>query len=108
MNRFVFIALVLAAVLGFSQKTGPVSVRFTDIASQAGVKDPLLSGSTKKDYVLEVNGSGACWLDYDNDGNVDLYMVNGSTLQALQGKTPRPAQNHLYRNNGNGTFTDVT
>jgi hypothetical protein len=108
MNRSVFIALALGAVLGFSKKSGTGSVRFTDIANQAGLHEPILSGSIKKDYVLEVNGSGVCWFDYNNDGNVDLYMVNGSTLQALQGKTARPVQNHLYRNNGNGTFTDVT
>jgi hypothetical protein len=49
-----------------------------------------------------------CWLDYNNDGYVDLYLVNGSTLEALQGKVQRRVTNHLYRNNGNGTFTDVT
>src|SRR5207253_5063079 len=53
-------------------------------------------------------GSGACWLDYDGDGWMDLYLVNGSTLSQLQKKSPVVTTNHLYRNNRNGTFTDVT
>ena len=62
-----------------------------------------------KNYVLEVNGGGVCWLDYDNDGYMDLYLVNGSTVRELQGGKPTvPHRNYLYRNNGDGTFTDVT
>lgn len=68
----------------------------------------IVSGGPKKNYVLEVNGSGACWIDYNNDGWMDLYLVNGATLSQLQGKAPARTTNHLYRNNGNGTFTDVT
>src|SRR5438046_868845 len=86
----------------------PDHLRFRDIAKQAGITSVIISGSPKKNYVLEVNGSGVCWFDYDNDGYVDLYLVNGSTLEALQGKTLRPVTNHLYRNNGDGTFSDVT
>jgi hypothetical protein len=83
-------------------------VTFTDAASRAGLRDVIVSGGPKKNYVLEVNGSGACWLDYDNDGWMDLYLVNGATLAELQGKAKAAATNHLYRNNGDGTFTDVT
>jgi len=81
---------------------------FQDVAERAGVRAVNVSGSLKKNYVLEVNGGGACWFDYNNDGYTDLYLVNGSTIEALQGKAPRPVTNHLYRNNGDGTFTDVT
>jgi hypothetical protein len=84
-------------------------VRFIDITEKAGIKATILSGSTKKDYVLEVNGSGVCWFDYNNDGYMDLYLVNGSTLHELQGGKPAsPHRNYLYRNNGDGTFSDVT
>src|SRR5262249_49511717 len=66
-------------------------------------------GSPQKDYVLEVNGSGVCWFDYNGDGYTDVYLVNGSTLQVLQGgKALAPHRNYLFRNNGNGTFTDST
>jgi hypothetical protein len=83
-------------------------VLFRDVTEKAGIHSLIISGGAKKDYVLEVNGSGACWFDYNHDGYPDLYLVNGSTLEALQGKKPRPVTNHLYRNNRNGTFTDVT
>ena len=50
----------------------------------------IVSGGKQKNYVLEVNGSGVCWLDYNNDGWMDLYLVNGSTLEALQHKDAKP------------------
>jgi hypothetical protein len=86
----------------------PVAAEFRDVTERAGIRAITVAGGTQKNYVLEVNGSGACWFDYNRDGYVDLYLVNGSTLEALQGKAKRPVSNHLYRNNGDGTFTDVT
>jgi hypothetical protein len=81
---------------------------FRDIAERAGIKAWITGGGTPKNYILEVNGSGVCWLDFDEDGWMDVYLVNGSTLAALQGKRKAPSRNYLYRNNGNGTFSDVT
>ena len=87
----------------------PAPVVFTDVARQAGVTPVIVSGSREKNYILEVNGSGACWLDFNKDGYSDLYLVNGATLEQLQGKEmPARARNYLFRNNGDGTFTDVT
>src|SRR5438477_4324297 len=86
----------------------PRVVTFRDVAGRAGVTAVISSGGPKKNYVLEVNGSGVCWLDYNSDGWIDLYLVNGATLAQLQGKTSPQTTNHLYRNNGDGTFTDVT
>jgi hypothetical protein len=83
-------------------------VRFTDVARQAGIDVTIVSGGAKKNYVLEVNGSGACWLDYDADGYLDLYLVNGATLAELQSKQPRTAANYLFRNRRDGTFENVT
>jgi enediyne biosynthesis protein E4 len=99
-------ALPLVPVRGHE----PQNITFEDVASKAGIQPLIISGGKKKNYVLEVNGSGACWFDYNNDGYVDLYLVNGSTLEQLQHKSRGPGgeHNHLYRNNGNGTFTDVT
>jgi len=98
--------LVLAAV--FLPAATCAQAIFRDVARKAGLTDVIVSGGPKKNYVLEVNGSGACWLDYDNDGLLDLYLVNGATLGELQGKSRQRTTNHLYRNNGTGTFTDVT
>ena len=95
----------------FAEQGAPApNVTFKDVAAAAGVQPLIISGGKTKNYVLEVNGSGACWFDYNNDGNVDLYLVNGSTLDQLQHKSHSQSRehNHLYRNNGNGTFTDVT
>ncbi len=86
----------------------PTEVTFRDISAKAGISALIVSGGPKKNYVLEVNGSGVCWLDYDGDGLQDLYFVNGTTLEAIQGKSRSISQNHLYRNNGDGTFRDVT
>ncbi len=89
-----------------SNQAGP---RFVDVSRQAGVTPVIISGSKQKNYVLEVNGSGVCWFDYNNDGFMDLYLVNGSTLEELQGKPPATRhRNYLYRNNRDGTFSDVT
>jgi len=92
------------------QKPGISPPVFHDATAKAGIRVPIVSGGKQKNYVLEVNGSGVCWLDYNNDGWMDLYLVNGSTLEALQHKTQSapPDHSYLYRNNGDGTFTDVT
>jgi enediyne biosynthesis protein E4 len=99
-------ALILPVLLAAPQVTTIVS--FRDVGARAGLTNVVVSGGTKKNYVLEVNGSGACWLDYNSDGWMDLYLVNGGTLAELQGKVEPRGTNHLYRNNRNGTFTDVT
>lgn len=109
MRMLVVILAAAGAILSLSEKCSAADdVQFRDVTEKAGIHSPIISGGTAKDYVLEVNGSGVCWFDYNNDGYADLYLVNGSTLEALQGKKPRPVTNHLYRNNGNKTFTDVT
>jgi hypothetical protein len=67
-------------------------------------------GTLQKDYILEATGAGCAFLDYDNDGWLDIYLVNGATLEVSQNpkpKTPNPKA-ALFRNNKNGTFTDVT
>jgi hypothetical protein len=82
-------------------------VRFSDAAAKAGLAAANVSGdTTNKKYILEMNGSGVAFIDYNRDGYVDLFVVNGTSLDRGAGM-PRPVS-HLYRNNGNGTFTDVT
>jgi len=83
-------------------------VIFTDVTNSAGLdKFHHRSGTPEKGWLLEMPGSGVALLDYDNDGWLDIYLLNGSTLEALRGKEPAPRA-MLLHNNHDGTFTDVT
>ncbi|MDE2928515.1 MAG: CRTAC1 family protein [Acidobacteriota bacterium] len=83
------------------------TIRFTDVAETAGLEFRHFSGSPEKKYLLEVDGGGIAWIDYDRDGWPDLYLVNGGRWEELlTGK--RTVSNALFRNNGDGTFSDVT
>jgi len=87
-------------------KAGPPVADFVDIAQLAGLHTDLtIGGAQQKRYILETTGGGVAVFDYDNDGWLDIFLVNGSTLDPQ--KTPVPT-NALYRNNRDGTFTDVT
>ncbi len=87
-------------------KDGPIL--FNDIARQAGLTSwKHVMGTPEKKFIIEANGSGVCLLDYDNDGWLDIYLVNGSTYDAESGKTT-PPHAALFHNNHDGTFTDVT
>jgi hypothetical protein len=85
----------------------PPKVNFVDIAARAGLTAKTVAGDEKrKKYIIETTGSGAAFIDYDNDGWPDIFLVNGSTLAGFS-KAQEPTS-HLYHNNGDGTFTDVT
>ena len=80
---------------------------FVDVAAQAGVGVRNVNGSdTNKQYIVESTGSGVAVIDYDDDGWPDIFLVNGSTLPGVVGKE-KPSS-HLFHNNRDGTFTDVT
>ncbi len=82
-------------------------VHFTDVAKEAGLTTPVVfGGETTKKYIIETTGTGVAIFDYDNDGWPDIFVVNGTTLDALP--TAKSPTSHLYRNNHDGTFTDVT
>ena len=85
----------------------PYGVRFEDVARQAGLTDTVYYGSSEQvQYIVEANGCGVAFYDYDNDGWLDVFLLNGTRLGGLPpGAT---ATNRLYRNNRDGTFTDVT
>ena len=86
-------------------KSGPVV--FQDIAEKAGLTTwKHTMGVPQKPYILEANGSGVGLIDYDNDGWLDIYLVNGSTDDAMAGKTAAPKA-ALFHNNHDGTFTNV-
>jgi enediyne biosynthesis protein E4 len=80
---------------------------FVDVAAKAGLSGwSHRMGSAEKRYLLETIGSGVALLDYDNDGWLDIYLVNGSTQAALEGREAAPHA-ALFHNNHDGTFTDV-
>ena len=80
---------------------------FANIAAAAGITARTVYGGQETNkYLLETTGCGAAALDYDDDGWMDIFLVNGTTLEGFpKGQEPT---NHLYRNKGNGTFEDVT
>src|SRR5271168_1398034 len=86
-------------------KEGPIV--FMDISEKAGLTSwHHVMGTLQKNYIIEVNGSGVALLDYDNDGWLDIYLVNGSTFDALDGKA-EPPHAAPFHNNHDGTFTNV-
>src|SRR5258707_12805636 len=82
-------------------------VTFTDVAGAAGLStSTIYGGIDRKRYIIETNGCGVAFFDYDNDGWMDVLIFNVTRLEALpSGVKPT---NRLYRNNHNGTFTEVT
>ena len=84
------------------------TVVFSDITKESGLEKFLQrSGTPQKKTILETIGSGVALLDYDNDGWQDIYLLNGSTEEAVRGKAAAPRA-MLFHNNHDGTFTDVT
>ena len=91
---------------GGSVKKGPII--FKNVAESAGIATwKHTMGGPQKQYILETIGSGVALLDYDKDGFLDIYLVNGSTQAAMDGKSPAPVA-ALFHNNHDGTFTNVT
>lgn len=83
----------------------PFHAQFTDVASSAGLHAPVIYGpADHKTYILETTGCGCAFIDYDNDGWMDLLVLCGTRFD----DPPKDATNRLYHNNRDGTFTDVT
>ncbi|MGA9464631.1 MAG: CRTAC1 family protein [Terracidiphilus sp.] len=83
----------------------PFDAHFTDVAREAGLHAPVIYGGIEsKKYILEANGCGCAFIDYDNDGWMDIFLLSGTRLEG----DPPGATNRLYKNNRDGTFTDVT
>lgn len=81
-------------------------VTFVNAASASGLRFVHWNGASPEKYVLETMGSGAGLLDYNNDGWLDIYLVNGGSVPGHP--PPAPVRHALYRNKGDGTFVDVT
>ena len=123
MNRRMFLALLAGSATRFYGQTGGMASRgvkpafrnkpsglpwhssFTDVAFQAGLREPIIYGRPDRvDYILETMGAGIAFIDYDNDGWLDIFLLSGTRF----GEELSQSTNRLYRNNRNGTFTDVT
>src|SRR5215470_15790356 len=89
-----------------SDQTEPKKIAyFVDEAAKAGLSAAnTFGGLDSKKFILETTGTGVAILDYDNDGWPDIFVVNGTTLEGQD----KSATNHLYRNNHDVSFTDVT
>jgi hypothetical protein len=79
---------------------------FRDIAKSAGIRFVHNNAATPEKYLIETMGGGCGWIDYDSDGLLDLFLVNSAATRLYRPQTP--LRSALYRNNGDGTFTDVT
>src|ERR1017187_3718458 len=89
-----------------TNSTSPV--QFVDVAREAGLNIPNVWGSADhKRYIIEAKGSGIAFFDYDHDGWLDIYLTNGTRLGENWPAGQAPTS-HLYKNNRDGTFTDVT
>ncbi len=112
LNRRTFIRSVsrTAAVFSLDQLlTGlPLGVQFINVAKQAGLKEKTIYGSENRNkFLLETTGCGAAFFDYDHDGWLDIFLVNGTRLETKWPTGAAPVS-RLYKNNRDGTFTDVT
>ena len=108
--RFVVPALLLAT----SKQPASGPIVFEEVSAKAGVNFTHSFGAEKLGSLLESTGAGAVWFDYNNDGRLDLYVASGKPLAKgmhpypLRKLPQSPPHNHLFRNDGNGKFTDVT
>src|SRR5436309_1341092 len=100
------VTAVAIAALAAAQQDAP-TFSFTNVAREAGLNSPIVfGGATANKYLLETTGTGVAFIDFDHDGNLDVFFVNGTTLEGFPpGKAPT---NVLYHNRGDGTFEDVS
>ncbi|MGB2866650.1 MAG: CRTAC1 family protein [Sedimentisphaerales bacterium] len=98
--------LMLALVVVFCQTCPGESIVFSDVTKDTGITFRHTDGSSGQRYLMETVAGGLALFDYDNDGDVDIYFLNGEPLKGA--KFDVPPKNSLYRNEGNWKFTDVT
>jgi len=105
---FYCLFLICITVMSSAQKK---NVMFNDVTGKAGIRFKYTIGDYSYKNIIESSGSGITVFDYNNDGLMDLYLMNGKYLEGIsdpEGKVFKDSHNELYKNNGNGTFTPVT
>src|SRR5215475_11935728 len=109
-RRFIRSLCAAVPVFSFDQVVAglPLGFQFVNIAREAGLRTKTIFGGERKNkYLLETTGCGCAFFDYDNDGWLDVFLVNGTRLEAKWPPGQAPVS-RLYKNNRDGTFTDVT
>jgi hypothetical protein len=108
MKLFIGGALAMSALFASQKIVMPAALAdFRDVATAAGLTArTVIGGERTKQYILETTGGGVAIVDYDDDGRPDIFLVNGARLESSPADAPPVS--HLYRNNGDGTFADVT
>ncbi|MEW5977874.1 MAG: CRTAC1 family protein [Acidobacteriota bacterium] len=107
-NRFLLAGWLLLPLLLGSRAVGQEEspVRFVDVAKESGIRFQHVNAGTGQKFFVETMGAGCAFLDFDSDGWLDIYLVNGSALPGYQSN--QPLRSALYHNRGDGTFEEVT
>ncbi len=109
-NNLKIIFILLLAPLPFVLNAQKIKPGFTNVTQKAGITFKYNFGDHSFENILESSGSGVTIFDYNNDGQMDIYLMNGTYLEGISkddGKVFKDTPNELYKNNGDGTFTEV-
>ena len=110
-KKIVFLSLLIILRETFLT-TGSTTelAKFTDVTLEVGINFQHENGRGQERYFIETIGSGCAWLDYNNDGNLDIYLVNATSMEGSSSDSTGQKQstNALYQNNGDGKFLDVS
>ena len=108
-KSFLLITLILTVSCPILLSAAEARIHFTEQTQQAGIHFKHINGASQHKYLPETMGAGGLFFDYNNDGHLDIYLVNSGTLDGdIQHQRQPNEMNVLYRNSGDGTFIDVT
>ena len=107
MRALILVVIGAGMLVAGSSETSPPAIRFEEIATKSGLNFTTSSSPTPNKNQVETMVAGVALLDYDNDGYLDIFLVNGAAIPSLRKESPA-YWNRLYHNNHDGTFTDVT